>query len=102
MELITRIACAVPVDGKSHKGRMFVSAFKEVWDYDRCTRILIEKVGVDAFIKALTPLIPPTTMNYCNDEQYRTQWRHSIWRAAFEAYQQYKANKTKWVTDKTI
>lgn len=100
--IFTQIVCSVPVDGKTHKGRMFVSALKEIWDFDRCTRILIEKVGVDAFVGAIVPLIPPTTMNYCNDEQYRTQWRHSIWQAAWNAWQETKAGRQNWVTNQTV
>ncbi len=89
-DLRTKIICAVPVDGKSKKGRMLAKALTEIWQYDTCTRILIERSGVEAFVGQLSTLIPKDNCAYCNESYYETEWRRAIWKAAWEAYQAYK------------
>ena len=94
MSQLIKILQAMPVDGKSHLGRTLAKTLGDILENDRCTSILIDKVGVDAFARELATLIPETTVGYCNDYQYEVEWRHSIWQAAWEAWQEVK-NKVK-------
>lgn len=90
-----KILQAIPVAGKSYKGRALARVLDEILTYDRCTTILIDKVGVDAFVKNLVPLIPPTTVTYCNESCYELQWRRAIWSAAWNAWQDTKTETNK-------
>ena len=76
------------------KGNPWAMQFYEVWDelvrYDYAHRAMISKVGTTAFLRHLEPLYPEKSV--C-PKDYRPEWRHAIWAAAYNAYQEYKTKR---------
>ena len=73
------------------KGDPWARDFYEVWDelvkYDQAHRALIAKVGTTRFLRHLEHYYPPKSV--C-PKDYKLEWRRSIWRAAWEAYEETK------------
>ena len=81
-ELKQQIIKAVPWNGKGRIGQDWLAVLDDILNYDTATTILIQKAGVENFVKFLRQ--PQAEFAY----NYEKEWRHSIWNAAMEGWRE--------------